>query len=152
MSECSLGKQVLLELSHSDQVHLHGGSIDPLGGETVCNGSHFDVLVQQHPEDNQMVFFLLRGHNLLDCNETNIIFIVDPITFQPVVEVFQRGGEVMVGDDTQDEFIIHAYFQDVLKEDAQQVGKHISALFLDGLVSTLLIASPSRKWLYNCPA
>jgi hypothetical protein len=147
----SLGEQVLLELSQPDQMHFHRRTIDPLGGEAVRDGSHFDVLVQQHSEYGQVVFSLLRTHDLLHCAEADVVLVVDAVALQPSVEVFQRGGEMVVCDDAQDEFVVHAYFQDVLEEDAEQVGKHVSTLFLDGLARRLLIATYSRKWLYNCP-
>lgn len=53
------------------------------------DGSHFDVLVEQHLEDGQVVLSLFGSHDLLDCAEADVVFVVDAVALQPPVEVFQ---------------------------------------------------------------
>jgi hypothetical protein len=141
-------KQVLSELAQSLEVHLHRRPVDPFGSEAVGDGAHLDVLLEHHLEDGEVVPTLLAPHDLLHRTKPDVVLVVDAVALQPAVEVLRSCRESMEVYNFIDELLVHANFQNVLKQDPQQVRQHVPALLLDGL-DALFFLFLILKLLYN---
>jgi hypothetical protein len=96
-------------------VHAHGGSINPFRGEAMRDGGDFDVLLEDGPEDDEMIFSLLATHDPLYRAKPDVVLVVHAVSLQPLVEVLHRSRKVMESDHFIDDLIVHPNFQNVLK-------------------------------------
>jgi hypothetical protein len=111
-------------------MHLDRILVNPLGGEAVSNGCDFDILIENDSEDNEVILAFLAAHNLLDRGKPDIVLEVDAVALKPLVELLGGGLKLIGLYNFDDQFLVHPHFDNIFKKDAEEVGQHISTLFL----------------------